>query len=325
VEDVRSCTPLPTDYRPRENHSSADTWPACISDDNTYHPLGTTISTVARVDAWEQVADLLWEDGRVPTADDFLAARVLYAQDQGLDSRVQRRQDIHYPPLPDGQRCSDPGVPEANPDRCVGPAKLLPILNDAFQKGTTGQDTVVQAARVEAALLWFLYASSLSEAWSCASAPQDCDSAWAYYSGGAPRETPRGLSGGVAEQGAETHNRAYDALLAVRCWRNLDNEAGAAQDTSRQGLAMGQLDRALVRGVALVLRHRFSVLACSTGEAREAALAFIKTLGPFLDRAARAVDASLADRLAAQVAAATASQVEPAVAQQALDALFPCP
>ncbi len=325
VEDVSSCEPLPTDYQPRVNGSRDDSWPPCISDDDLYHPINDSISSIARVAAFEEIAAMLWADDRLPGAADFIDARIVYAQDQGLDSRVQRRHDVHYDPPPGTATCADQGIPELYPDRCVGPAKLLPILNDAFQRGAVEDEPRVQAARIEAALLWFLYVSPLSETESCTTKPQDCDSCWAYFAGGAPRESPLGLGRYIQERGQETYARGYDGTLAVRCWRNLDNETGTAVDLAMRQLAQDQLDRAMLRGVALILRQRFVDLACLEGSVRAARLAFIATLGPFLDRAARQRDADLADVLAAQVAAAATDAADAEAATQALDALFPCP
>ncbi len=95
VEDVSACQPLATDYQPRVNGSADDSWPACISDDDVYHPINESISTIARVAAFEQIAAQLWANDRLPSATDFIDARVVYAQDQGLDSRVQRRHEVH--------------------------------------------------------------------------------------------------------------------------------------------------------------------------------------------------------------------------------------
>lgn len=318
VEDVSSCPPLPTDYQPRASGSALDSWPACISDDGVYHPLDPNISSVARVAAFEQIAGLLWDAGKLPSAQDFLDARVVYAADQGLDSRVQRREDVHYPK--GAGACSDPAVADANPDRCAGPKRLLPILNEAFAAGSTGHAPLVNAARIEAALTWFLYLSALSEAESCASKPQDCDSCWAYYAGGAPRESPAGLARLVRRLGPETHDRAYDGTLAVRCWRDLD-PATPATDLALRDQARDQLDRALLRGLALLVRQRFSELSCASAEGFEARQAFLGVLVPLLDRAARARDAALADQLAAQLS----PRPDAARAVAALDALFPCP
>ncbi|MFZ5469627.1 MAG: hypothetical protein ACOZIN_09335 [Myxococcota bacterium] len=317
-EDLSSCQSSADDYQPRVNASANDAWPPCISDDDFYHPINPSISTIGRVAAFEEIARKLWEGQRRPSAQDFVDARTLYAQDQGLDSRVQRREDIHYPAPP--QPCSTAGVPEQYPDRCVGPQKLLPVLNEAFAQGSQGESPLVQAARIEAALLWFLYVSALSEATSCAVKPQDCDSSWAYYTGGTARWAPLGLSRYVHSLGSETHQRAYDGTLAVRCWRNLDNETGAAQDLVLRDRARNQLDRAMLRGIALITRARFSELACSKGEVLEARRAFLQTLVPFLDRSARERDAASADALKAALAA----EDNPG-AIAALDQLYPCP
>jgi hypothetical protein len=328
TENVTGCQPAATDYRPRDaaaNNSATDAWPACISDSNTYSPINANITTVARVAAFDDIAARLWKGGKVPTQQDFIESFDQYTQGEGLGSRVQRREDIHYPKPPSGLRCREANVPETAPDRCVGPAKLLPIINDAFLKGRQGEQPRVQAARIEAALLWFLYVSPLSEVDSCGGTPQDCDSAWAYYTGGTPRAEPKGLAAYVKALGPETHERAYDAALAVRCWRNLDNEGGAASNTELQQRALRQYDVALLRGTALILRQRLTELTCGTDEGNLARLAFINTLGPFFDRAAREINAAQADVLKAQVEKTNAEDVDVDAAVAALDSLFPCP
>jgi hypothetical protein len=328
AEEAKSCQPSETDYRPGEptvNNAETDAWAACISDDNTYHAIDPNISTVARVAAFDEIARKLWRDGKVPAKEDFVAALDLYTQPEGLGSRVQRREDYHYPAAPNNGRCRDPGVPDTAPDRCVGPAKLLPIINDALTRGGQGEAPRLHAARIEAALLWFLYISPYSEVNTCTTTPRDCDSAWAYYTGGTERCAPAGLAAYVRNVGPRTHERAYDATLAVRCWRNLDNETGAAANTALRDRALAQLDRALLRGVALILRERFTLLSQGTDEEKQARMAFINTLGPFLDREARARDAAQADALKAQVSKTSASQVDVNSATAALDSLFGCP
>jgi hypothetical protein len=323
ADDVARCPPATDDYQPRTQQSADDAWPACISDDGVYHPLNPGISSVARVAAFDDIARRLWDDERIPSAQDFLEARVVYAQDQGLDSRVQRREDVHYDAPP--QPCSTAGIPDAYPDRCAGPATLLPILNDAFARGGRGETPVAQAARIEAGLTWFLYLSTLSEGNSCATKPQDCDSAWAYYSGGTPREAPAGLARRIRARSEEAHQRAYDGTLALRCWRNLDHETTAATDLALRDRALAQLDRALLRGIALVVRQRFLELDCTWGEVREARWSFLQVLVPLLERASRSRDPVHAEALLAQVRGTSADSVNSTTAAAALDALFPCP
>lgn len=328
AENVGACQPAASDYKPRDaaaNASETDAWPACISDSNTYSPIDPNISTVARVAAFDEIATKLWKDGKVPTAQEFVESYDLYTQPEGLASRVQRREDIHYPAAPNGGKCRDQGVPETAPDRCVGPAKLLPLIKDAFEKGAAGESPRVQAARIEAGLLWFLYVSPLSEVNSCGGAPKDCDSAWAYYTGGTARNEPKGLASYVRKLGPETHERAYDAALAVRCWRNLDNEKGTATNTELQLRALNQYDKALIRGTALILRQRLTELTCGNEEGTQARMAFINTLGPFFDRAIREINPPQADVLKAQVTKTNPEDVDVDAAIAALDAAFPCP
>lgn len=328
TENVTACQPAATDYRPRDaqaNNSATDAWPACISDDNVYSRIEPNITTIARVEAFEAIAARLWKDGKVPTRDDFVSAYEIFIQEEGLGSRVQRREDYNYPPAPNGARCRDEGVPATAPDRCVGPAKLLPIITDAFVLGSQGQPPRYHAARIEAALLWFLYVSTLSEVNTCINTPRDCDSAWAYYTGGTPRAAPIGLAAYVKALGPETHERAYDGALAVRCWRNLDNETGTATNLELQQRAMRQYTKAVLRGTALILRQRLTELTCGNTEGTRARMAFINTLGPFFDRAAREVNPAQADVLKAQVTKVRAQDVDVDAAVAAIDAVFPCP
>ncbi len=327
-ENLSGCEPADTDYRPREpeaNGAATDTWAACISDDNTYHPIDPNISTVARVAAFDAIADQLWRNGKVPTKEDFVAALDTYVQPEGIGSRVQRREDHHYPPAPGGALCRNAGVPETAPDRCVGPAKLLPIINDAFNRGGQGEAPRIHAARIEAALLWFLYISAYSEVNTCTNTPRDCDSAWAYYTGGTERCAPKGLAAYVQAVAPQTHERAYDATLAVRCWRNLDNETAAASNLELRNQAMAQLDRATLRGVAIILRERFTQLQQGSADEQQGRLAFIQTLAPFLDREARVRNAALADVLKAQAAKTNPAEVDVAAATSAISTLFSCP
>lgn len=327
VDNLSACMPAATDYRPRDNASATDTWPACVADQGTYTPINPSISTVARVASFEKIAALLGLlDGGVPNSAAFTQARVEYALAEGLDSRVSRREDVHYPSVPDGGSCRDTTAPIRFPDRCAGPAKLLPILTDAFASGARGERPRPNAARIEAALLWFLYLSSLSEVETCTTRAQDCDSAWAYYSGGAPRAQPQGLSRYVAEVSPGTHDRAYDATLAVRCWRHLDfNDGGVATDVAMRDRAKNQLDVATLRGIARILRQRAAELGCATGDVQEARYAFVSVLLPLLDRAALAKDPSAA-AVFADAALATAPQgIDAGAVVQALDRLFPCP
>jgi hypothetical protein len=322
VDRTASCPARDGDYRPGEAN---DAWPACVSDDGTYHRIEESVSTIGRVAAFEAIADLLWRRDGAPSAQDFIDARIHHAQEQGLDSRVQRREDVHYPADAMGRRCADAGVPEENPERCVGPAKLLPVLNDAFARGAAGEAPRVHAARIEAALLFFLYVSSMSEWSSCRATPKDCDSCWAYYSGGTPREAPLGLARVVQGLSDEAHQRAYDALLGVRCWRNLDNETGVATDEARHARIGEQLDRALLHGLSLVVRERFLRHVCNAGGARDADRAFLGVMVPLFDRAVRERDVPLADRLLAAVGRAGGEALDGAAADAGLAEGFACP
>lgn len=324
VDADPGCVALATDYTPRVDGSATDEWPACISDDNAYHPLDPSISTIARVAAFEEIATLLFKDA-APTVDEFTAAREQYLLEQGLESRVSRREDEHYPPLADGT-CNDPG---ADPQRCVGPAQIMPLLQDAFaigqDAGSTDLERRLAAARIEAGLLWFLYVSTFKEAITCTNVPRDCDSSYAYYTGGDPRESGKGLSRYVRALDGATHDRVWDGILAVRCWRDLDNPTGVATDLAMRDRATAQMDRAALRGVALIVRARTVELAASTGDDALVAWELLRVLGPVLDRDATLRDAALAATLRAELAKTDPATVDTDAIVDALDALYPCP
>ncbi|MBI4954172.1 MAG: hypothetical protein HY908_19265 [Myxococcales bacterium] len=322
IEDVSgpSCAPLADDYTPRDEGSSTDAWPACISDANAYVPFDASIASLARVAAFEEIGALLAFGGaRAPTAQDFLDARVVYTALEGIESRVVRREDEHYPPAPKLCRDMTPEEQAAYPDRCVGPVRIRPILNDAFQEGIAGVDPVGNAARIEAALVWFFYVSIYKEATTAADKAADVDSMWAKYTGGEPRESAFGLSRFVLARSREAHDRIWDGLLAVRCWRDLDHPTGVATDLALRDRARAQLDRALLRGLAVLVRQRVAALDCL------AAWESVKILGGVLDREATVRDPARAALLRAELGKARPEDVDRAAVTAALDAVFPCP
>ncbi len=318
--DGEMCAPDPDDYQPRDNASANDSYPACISDSNVYTPFEMSISSNARVAAFEQIAELLgFGTGAAPTPQQFVDARVAYTEPEGLDSRVSRREDEHYAPAAD--KCRDLSVEQqtANADRCVGPAQIQPLLSAAFRDGAEGIEPALNSARIEAALLWFYYVSTYKEAVTCASKAKDCDSSSGYYAGTQSRSPSFGFGRYVQERSPQAHEAAWDAVLAVRCWRDLDNPDDVAMDTALQDKALGQLDRALDRGLAVIVRQRLQTLPCNT------AWETLQILGPVIDRAATDKDAAQAKILRDQLASATSAEVDVAAATAALDALFPCP
>lgn len=315
--DDTSCEPAADDYVPG---SDTDGWDACISDDDAYHPFDTSISSIARVGAFEQIAELLsFGQEATPSVQAFTDARLAYATDEGLESRVSRREDEHYDPAPSA--CNEMTADELAdyPERCVGPAQIQPLLNTAFAEGMDGTDPVRNAARIEAALLWFLYVSAYKESTTCATTAKDCDSSYAYYTGGEARDGGLGLSRYVDARSPHAHDRVWDGLLAVRCWRDLDNPTGEATNTTLQAQALAQLDVALLRGVALIVRQRAEQLPC------DAAWETVRILGPVLEREAELRDATAAAALHEQVRKTSQDEVDVGALTDALDTLFPCP
>jgi hypothetical protein len=314
------CKSLADDYTPRDNASANDTWPACISDGNEYIKFDPNISSIARVLAFSQIGDILGFGGlKAPTPQDFLDARVIYAQEQGIESRVARREDEHYPPASKLCRDMTPDEQAQYPDRCVGPVRIRPILNAAFEAGIKGEEPVRNAARIESALLWFFYISVYKESTTAAANVLDVDSMWAKYTGGEPRNNPNGLAKYVQLRSQEAHDRIWDGLLAVRCWRDLDNPAGASMDAVMHERARAQLDRALLRGMALILRQRVQALSCEP--ARES----VEILGGILIREAQARDPEQGAIFTDEVSKHPPETIDAVKLTAAIDVLFPCP
>ena len=310
-----TCEQAASDYVP----GAQDAWAACISDDGDYHPFDPNISTIARIAAFEKIADLLgFGEDKAPSTQDFIDARVEYSVDQGLESRVSRREDEHYPAA--AKKCQDMTAEELamNPDRCVGPARIQPLLNAAFQDGIDGKAPALNAARIEAALLWFFYASVYKEATTCATTQADCDSHFAYYTGGEAPDQGLGLSRYTRERSTQANDFVWNGILAVRCWRDLDNPAGEAMDLARRDEARAQLDRGLLRAVALIVRQRAGALPCDT------AWETVEILGAVLDREAVARDPETAAVLRAELAKGK-DEIDVATFVKALDEVFPCP
>jgi hypothetical protein len=372
------CEPAEDDYTPRIAMSSTDSWPPCVSDDGVFHVIDAPgLSSQARVAAFESIfaATELAYVGRDPASGDFTSARTTYAEPNGLGSRVNRRTDEHYAPVSGSctsgatalSGCQCPDVAAASPEYCVGPGTLLPIIQRAFRAGQLGdaEPPRVHAARIHAALLWFLYVSPYKEALSCASGDtaKDCDSAWAYYTGqdassAADRGAGIGLSAIVRALEPETHDRIWDGLLAVRCWRDLDRGAplggapfGDATMPELRDRARAQLDRAMLRGIVAIAIARLGDLEAATGDDRAAHLAFLETwLRPIaattlevidetsgtvtasypvgarpslLDRALREASPAGADFIAEQMSGPSPLDVDGIIA--ALESAFPCP
>jgi hypothetical protein len=315
--DDPACMPRSGDYVPG---SADDGWPLCISDDNKYHQFSTSISSLTRVAAFDEIGKKLgFGTGKVPSAEDFLAARTVFSSDQGLGSRVERREDEHYPPGPAACNTLTPDQQKLYADRCAGPAKIVPIVNAAFADGSNGKEPRANADRLEAALLWFLYLSPFKEARTCTTTVNDCDSSFAYYTGGDARDAEgKGFARYVKARSAQTHDAIWNGILAVRCWRDLDNPTGAAMDLSLRDKAVGQLDRALSKGLAVIVRQRIARRMCGSSWLGT------QILGRVLDREATARDATKAALVRTELAKTDPATVDAKALGEALDALFPC-
>jgi len=316
-----SCEPAATDYAP----GADDMWEACVSDDGEYHRVQADISSVARIMAYEEVRSLLFDPSTDPSSETFLAARLIYQRDEGLDSRVVRRYDPHYD-VPEGTDCSLAGVPESFPDYCVGPAQIGPRILAAFASGIDGDVELprVYAARIEASLLTFLAVSTYKESLTCTTSAKDCDSAYAYYTGGEEARGGLGLAAEVAAVDPLAHDRAWDGALALRCWRDLD-AAEVATDLALRDRARAQYDRAITDGLAAVLRSRLVAACDAEGGALLYHWAFARVLGTFLDRAVREQDPAAADSLAGELSNTSPGDADITAAVAALDLTLTCP
>ena len=317
----RTCMPLATDY----SVGATDMWPACVSDDGDYHRIEDSISSIARVMSFESIAALLFDPTEDPSPSDFTNARMIYQEAEGLDSRVVRRYDPHFN-VPDGTNCGDLGTPAAFPDYCVGPARLQPMILDALNAGIAGSPSPsrVQAAKAEAGLLWFLYVSMFKESLTCTTTARDCDSAYAYYTGGEPARGGIGLASRIRAVDPAAHDRVWDGILAMRCWRDLD-AGDTATDTAMRDRARNQMDHAALDGIAGVVRARLMAMAASSGDTASAHHAFVTTLGPLLLREATARSPSDAAVLTAAFDSATPEVLDAAATTAAIDRVFDCP
>ncbi len=316
-----ACEAAETDYiGARED----DGWNTCVSDAGTYQLAGESApSSIARIASFETIADLLWRGAESPSAQAFLDARIEYSIDQGLDSRVSRRYDARLDRPAEGIDCRGETHGMDHPDYCVGPGQINPILAQAFGAGSEGTDPLQNAARVEAGLLWFMHVSTYKEAYSCKDKAKDCDSAWAYYGAGEDASLATGLAAYVKAIEPATHASMFNAIMGVRCWRDLDNTE-TAMDAELHQRVLGQLDRALNRVLTILLIDRLNTYAAAEGDAKMAAWAFLKTLGPVLDRAARAESEDSADALVA-LWASDGENMDHEDTINTLNSLFPCP
>ena len=333
--DESACQADANDYMPTVNGSADDVWPACENDDGTYHPFEQP-SAAARTEAFEEIM-VIFNAGLTPT--DFTAARDQYSLPQGLESRLSRREDVHYPNIPVSEQdagvefdkqCTVLELREQYPDRCAGPMKIQPIINQAFDDGQNGVgDPMVNAAKVEGAITWFLYPSVIKEAtFSCPPADYsgDCDAAWGYYGGGQQAGGAIGFGGFVKQISSQANQRVFDGLAAMRCWRNgyMSTEDGDVNDPL-YGYGKAQLDQANNHALALVVRERMADQFGLCGSEADANWAFVQTAGQGLIKPAEDTDAGNAGIYTSLLANDNPSGDEIMGGIAALDALFPCP
>jgi hypothetical protein len=365
-----ACMPLATDYP-----GSMDYDCPAVEGAVTYPRIGASIGTIARLEQYEAMAALLFTPTADPAPVAFAEARTQFATPEGIGSRVGRRFDLHFP-VPaaggSGRICQNEDAWRANPLFCVGPATLNPIVLDMLQRGGTGdarEPSRLYGARIEAALLWFLHVSVYKEMATCAllypgndGKREDCDSGWAYYTGGRERDARLadevGLAAEIRSVSDAAHARILDGIFAVRCWRDMDTSGTPPDplpaydmpdllaDRALFERAHAQVDAAMTHGFARLLVARLERLRETTGDEQRYHLAFLRTLlapveartltdamggsisyparEPLFDRTLRAVSAADADFVRDEIQRDVASMDVDGIIRR-LDAAFPCP
>ena len=305
-----------------DNDYPSDSWAMCISDSGRYELAGAnTPSSAARVAAYEAIADLLWRNDRM-TAENFIQAELIYGEDGGVGSRVTRRYDAHLP-KPEEADCAQEDANDLWPEYCVGPSTIEPMILTAFTEGNRGTNMVENAAKVKAGLLWFFYVSTYKEAYTCAGKAADCDSHWAYCNGAKQlNEMPFGLGAEIRAASEEAYTQLFNAHLAVRCWRDLDS-AEVAENTELHQQVLGQLDRALDYGYALMISTQLAAIAESE-EPPPSDLVVMNILGPTLSRAVKTKDPTIDEETWRAQWSDLNSNTARTLADQ-IDELFECP
>lgn len=320
IPDPGECMPESDDY---VVCSDTDGWDACVSDRGEYVRIQESVSSIARIRAFDQIAALLFDPTTDPSADDFLDARALYQEDEGLDSRVVRRYDVDVE-APAGTDCTLEGVPATFPEYCIGPSTLQPTILDAFVRGAMDEaPTRLQAARIEGALLRFLVVSVVKEASTCTTTARDCDSSYAYYAGGATGRGAEGLARYVEAADPYAHDRVWDGILALRCWRDLDS-AETATNTALRDRARDQQRRALIDGVAAIVASRLRALETTSDLAQDYHWTFLRDFAPVLVPYYAERDASGASALEAALETEGGPE-DPGGLADAIEATFDCP
>jgi len=338
------CQPLKGGYAP----GAADAWKKCSFDDGKYHKIMATIGSAARVEAFEDMAELLFKPKSDPSVDDFKSAYLKYigaggGEEQSIESRIKRRYDPHFGVSPDedpvnGIDCHDVITTDANPavadnpDYCVGAGVLKPIVDAAFEAAADAADASprrLHAARIEGALLWLFYASAYKESESCTDTPEDCDSSWAYGNGGKDRGKEIGLVGRIRALDPETADRIWTGNLAVGCWRETDKTGADLNltydniDRKLRDKSRDQADRALLDGVALLVADTLSKAKAATGDVAKYNVAMVQVLGRALYR--QMGEDSPIDKATLQTAldAKTPTDAQLDAAIDAVDNVFP--
>lgn len=376
-----ACMPAATDFQPRLPMAM---WVApyntctSVTNPNTYPLFSMSAAAPGRVTALGALegAGNFFDPTRDPAPGEFRAmgdagavnAAGLFMAN-GIETRFLRRADERYAvPTVDGMGtplalnssyqdfCGVSAQAAANMDYCTGPNALNPVYQAAISAGASGMPagtpSRVHAARIQAAYQWWLFISSHKESLTCAPVNADCDSAAGYYTGTAGRNdaTQYGLAReliALGDVGRDAHNRIWDSLLAVRCWRELDGAATLpampAMNEMLRERARLQQDRALTRGMALILQARLRAFASTDGTParaaeRQAHAAWIGVTGPLfangLERWSRGWWASqrasasmgVVTRLATELRAGEMiSTAQAGRAAADIEALFPCP
>lgn len=343
---LNACMKQEKDYTQNPNTRDMTLWGVSCSADTSSNFSSVSSESpadvIAQMDALERIRTVL-ENASV-SKQRFIEAENEYKEPNGIQTALARVADYHDTQYPLGKAdtCLIKPITNECASVCVGTTQIEPIIQEAFAQAKSGNNLYVQAARLDAALLWFNYVSIYASMYLGRENPQGIDSARAYYAGG---QTPSGAGIGISKyfkqlkpltlsQGQTTDEKVWDGLRALRCWREklgdstpVVNPIDDSENDTRWKAARDQTDRALLAGIAAIVQMRLTNLINEKeAEVKSAHWAFVQTLGRFLLRAAEnaAPDTDGATLLENELMKTDAAQVNASEILTAFQNEFPC-
>jgi hypothetical protein len=301
----------------------------CISDDEElaeYHPIGSEIPATSYMEAFERIRELIFEADAEVTRQEFRAARDVYRETNGFRLAVRQMTDPHYE-VPDGTDCTSDPMAQQYPGHCVGRTLSSTIARN-FEQGVKRAPSEIRrvyAARIRASFLWFFYVATYKAAVDCTTDPTSCDKAFGYFTGGRNRRaTCIGFEEELLVGDPAAHLAAWHGLLALRCWRDVD-DGPVAKNLAMRDCALRLYDHALLDGMASFVRGYFNWSAETTGATREYAFVFARTLAPVLLRAMEERSPEDAQVLRTALARESGDAIDTTAVAEAIDRVFRSP